>query len=158
MVSATISVVCIMVHILVWCLSLLAYTGGQQYATSYVFTCYFRVLTFSNKKTISSSFLPPVVLWKGSCLIYVMCVHFHMVVSYTYLLCKQHDGYHIRGRNCLLFEITWVTSGFLVDSMFFIFFSFVLFFYCIFWGERGVLSSCIFCVQCCQWLLISILD
>ena len=99
---------------------------------------------FPHKKTISRSFLPPVVLWKGSYLIYVICVHLHMVVSYTYLLCKQHDRCHIRGRNCLPFGITWVTSGCLVDSMFLIFFSFVLFFCCIFFGG-GVVVLYLLC-------------
>ena len=61
-----------------------------------------------------------------------------MVVSYTYLLCKQHDGCLIRGRNCLPFGITRVTSGCLVDSMFLIFFSFVLFSCCIFFFGGGV--------------------
>ena len=76
--------------------------------------------------------LTPSCFVEGSCLIYGICVRLHMVVSYTYLLSKQHDGCLIRGRNCLLFGNTWVTSGCLVDSMFLIFLSLCCFFIVVF--------------------------
>ena len=56
------------------------------------------------------------------------------MMSYTYLLSKQHDRCLIRGRNCLPFGSTWVTSGCFVDSMFLIFLALCCFFVVFFGG------------------------